>query len=182
MPTASSFSDEKLLKESKAYFNDGDLDIKAVSGNTLGKERIDKMNDRERMLLRFVCEGDIRSAQKQAQIMLEGIKSQKDQQFKDSLLSKLKARPMELMELPANMRELLVAEDVSEMDCSRLLIRGSDEAIIRRLMATRTAAQRLAQMKIFAILPPLSSTERAGAEKRRWRGIWRMLPVCPSST
>ena len=106
------------------------------------------MNDRERMLLRFVCEGDIRSAQKQAQIMLEGIKSQKDQQFKDSLLSKLKARPMELMELPANMRELLVAEDVSEMDCSRLLIRGSDEAIIRRLMATRTAAQRLAQMKI----------------------------------
>ena len=106
------------------------------------------LNDQERILLRYVCEGDIRSAQKQARIVLEGINTQKDQRFKENLLAKLTARPMELLELPVNVRDFLVAEDVSEMDCNRLLIREPEKALIHRLLATRTAAQRLAEMKI----------------------------------
>lgn len=111
-------------------------------------ERMMILNDQERILLRYVCEGDIRSAQKQARIVLEGINTQKDQRFKENLLAKLTARPMELLELPVNVRDILVAEDVSEMDCNRLLIREPEKALIHRLLATRTAAQRLAEMKI----------------------------------
>ena len=111
-------------------------------------ERMMILNDQERILLRYVCEGDIRSAQKQARIVLEGINTQKDQRFKENLLAKLTARPMELLELPVNVRDFLVAEDVSEMDCNRLLIREPEKALIHRLLATRTAAQRLAEMKI----------------------------------
>lgn len=111
-------------------------------------ERMMILNDQERILLRYVCEGDIRSAQKQARIVLEGINTQKDQRFKENLLAKLTARPMELLELPVNVRDFLVAEDVSEMDCNRLLIREPEKAPIHRLLATRTAAQRLAEMKI----------------------------------
>lgn len=111
-------------------------------------ERMMILNDQERILLRYVCEGDIRSAQKQARIVLEGINTQKDQRFKENLLAKLTARPMELLELPVNVRDILVAEDVSEMDCNRLLIREPEKALIHKLMATRTAAQRLAEMKI----------------------------------
>ena len=106
------------------------------------------MNDRERILLRYVCEGDMKNAQQQARIVLESITTQKDQRFKESLLKKLTARPFEMLELPANVKDYLVAEDVSDMDCSRLLIRDSDDALVRKLIDTRTAAQRLAQMKI----------------------------------
>ena len=60
-------------------------------------ERMMILNDQERILLRYVCEGDIRSAQKQARIVLEGINTQKDQRFKENLLAKLTARPMELL-------------------------------------------------------------------------------------
>lgn len=39
------------------------------------------MNDKDRTLLRYVVEGDIRKAQQQAKIILEGITTAKDEQF-----------------------------------------------------------------------------------------------------
>ena len=47
------------------------------------------MNDKDRTLLRYVVEGDIRKAQQQAKIILEGITTAKDEQFKTLSFSAL---------------------------------------------------------------------------------------------
>lgn len=41
------------------------------------------MNDSERQLIRFVCDGDMRNAQKAVKIILNSISSKKDEQFKE---------------------------------------------------------------------------------------------------
>ena len=56
------------------------------------------MNDKDRTLLRYVVEGDIRKAQQQAKIILEGITTAKDEQFKTHCLSQLSAKAPELIE------------------------------------------------------------------------------------
>ena len=47
------------------------------------------MNDNNRMLLRYVAEGDIRKAQMQAKVILNSITAAKDEQFKANCLAKL---------------------------------------------------------------------------------------------
>ena len=49
------------------------------------------MNDYERALIRYVVDGDIRNAQKQAKIILNKIATEKDRKFKEYQLKKLDA-------------------------------------------------------------------------------------------
>ena len=70
------------------------------------------MNDNERCLLRAVVNGEMVKARDYARVILANITSQKDQQFKDNLLRTLDAKPANLIELPYNLKDLLVAEDV----------------------------------------------------------------------
>ena len=98
------------------------------------------MNDKDRTLLRYVVEGDIRKVQQQAKIILEGITTAKDEQFKTRCLSQLSAKAPELIELPYNMQGLLVAEDVTNFPENRYLLRDSEKAVIERLLKTRKAS------------------------------------------
>lgn len=50
------------------------------------------MNDSERHLIRFVCDGDMRNAQKVVKIILDSISSKKDEQFKENMLRKLESK------------------------------------------------------------------------------------------
>lgn len=106
------------------------------------------MNDKDRTLLRYVVEGDIRKAQQQAKIILEGITTAKDEQFKTRCLSQLSAKAPELIELPYNMQGLLVAEDVTNFPENRYLLRDSEKAVIERLLKTRKASLRLKELGI----------------------------------
>ena len=106
------------------------------------------MNDKDRALLRYVVEGDIRKAQQQAKIILEGITTAKDEQFKTRCLSQLSAKAPELIELPYNMQGLLVAEDVTNFPENRYLLRDSEKAVIERLLKTRKASLRLKELGI----------------------------------
>lgn len=108
------------------------------------------MNDKDRTLLRYVVEGDIRKAQQQAKIILEGITTAKDEQFKTRCLSQLSAKAPELIELPYNMQGLLVAEDVTNFPENRYLLRDSEKAVIERLLKTRKASLRLKELLTFA--------------------------------
>ena len=71
------------------------------------------MNDSERHLIRFVCDGDMRNAQKAVKIILNSILSKKDEQFKENMLRKLESK-REFIELPYNLQHLLIAEDTEE--------------------------------------------------------------------
>lgn len=101
------------------------------------------MNDNERVLIRLVCEGDIRKAQQQAKVILDRISSQRDGKFKETMLRKLEARSPQMIELPYNLRELLIAEDVTDFPMSRFLLRDSEMRIVERLLKIYKAADLL---------------------------------------
>lgn len=65
------------------------------------------MNNSERILLNYVCDGDLRMAQKQARIVLSGMNAKKDEHFKADMLRKLDAKGNRI-ELPYNVKGLLV--------------------------------------------------------------------------
>lgn len=71
------------------------------------------MNDYERALIRYVVDGDIRNAQKQAKIILNKIVTEKDRKFKEYQLKKLDNKGPELIELPYNLQKIIAAQDVT---------------------------------------------------------------------
>lgn len=106
------------------------------------------MNDKERELIRFVVDGDIRKAQKQAQIILNGLTTEKDKRFKEYQLKRLANKGPELIELPPNMQNLLIAQDVSNFPESRFLLRKEEQLVVERLLNTRKAALKLHELGI----------------------------------
>lgn len=106
------------------------------------------MNDNERSLLEMVCDGDIRKSQQQAKIILNSMSSQKDQMFRDRLLRKLEAKGPTLIELPYNLQDLLIAEDVTVFPDARFLLRENEAHIVQQTLATLKASERLAELGI----------------------------------
>lgn len=92
------------------------------------------MNDSERRLIRFVCDGDMRNAQKAVKIILNSISSKKDEQFKENMLRKLESK-REFIELPYNLQHLLIAEDTEEFPEARFLLRNEEKSITQKIIA-----------------------------------------------
>ena len=106
------------------------------------------MNNEIRQLIRNVVDGDIRSSQAQAKIILNGITTSKDQDFKERQLRKLANKGPELIELPYNLQDLLMAQDVTNFPENRFLIREEEKIVIEKLLNTRMAALRLQELGI----------------------------------
>lgn len=121
------------------------------------------MNELERQLIRFVCDGDIRRAQQQARLVLNSTNTKKDEQFKDNMLRKLDAKG-NFIELPYNLRNLLVAEDVSDFPEARFLLRKEEEEAVKKALALYQASERLAEMGI-PYLPALILHGQSGCGK-----------------
>lgn len=71
------------------------------------------MTNDMRALIRFVCDGDIRRAQAQTQIILKNNKTQKDAAFTTSMLKSLEDSQNRFIQLPANLQGIISAEDSS---------------------------------------------------------------------
>lgn len=110
------------------------------------------MTDDVRNLIRFVVDGDIRNAQTQCRIMLEKNVPEKDARFKEAELKKLNLLKPELIQLPANLESLLIAEDATNFPESRFLLREEEETVINKLLATRKAALAIKELGIHYIL------------------------------
>ena len=126
------------------------------------------MTDDVRNLIRFVVDGDIRNAQTQCRIMLEKNVPEKDARFKETELKKLNLLKPELIQLPANLESLLIAEDATNFPESRFLLREEEEAVINKLLATRKAALAIKELGIhytcsllLTVLPGVGKTELA---------------------
>lgn len=89
------------------------------------------MNDQERDLIRYVCEGDIRKAQQQAKIILNGLSAKRDEQFNGNMLRKLDLKG-NLIELPYNLKNLLVAEDMTNFPEARFLLRDEERSAVKK--------------------------------------------------
>ncbi len=105
------------------------------------------MNDKQRLLLLYICDGDIKNAQKQARVILNELTAAKDEMFKKSMLRKLDTKPS-IIELPYNLRELLIAEDVSNFPESRFVLRPEEAKIVEKVMSTVKASERLSELGI----------------------------------
>lgn len=103
------------------------------------------MNDRERELLRYVAKGDIKTAQKAARIVLNGITSQKDQRMKEDLLQELDRSEQRLLTLPSGLRNILVVENTRTFPEKKFLVRPEEAALVQEISDTRKVAQVLAE-------------------------------------
>lgn len=105
------------------------------------------MNDNERMLIRAVVDNDTKKAQAYARVILTNITSQRDQQFKTDMIRRLDTKA-NFIELPCYLKDLLVAEDVTNYPVGKFLIRDNDEAIANKIIATYRASKRLMDLGI----------------------------------
>lgn len=122
------------------------------------------MNDNTRALLRYVCEGDIKRSQQWARIVLNHITSQKDERFKESQLKKLDANEEKMIELPYDLRGLLVAEDTTDFPESRFLLRDSERSIVEKILASLKVANKLESLGI-KYLPAVMLYGKSGGGK-----------------
>lgn len=106
------------------------------------------MNDETRMLIRYVCDNDIRKAQAQAKIILKHTTTQKDAKFVESQLKKLEDSNTKFIELPYNLQNILAAEDSTFFPESRFLLRPDEEEVVERILKIREAAATLKEMHI----------------------------------
>lgn len=122
------------------------------------------MNDKERVLLQYVCDGDIRMAQQQAKIILNEITTQKDGNLKKHLLNKLEAKGPEFIELPYNLRDLLIAEDCTDFPKSRFILRKDEKRAVDEVLSLYRVADRLSEIGI-SYLPALMLYGQSGCGK-----------------
>lgn len=106
------------------------------------------MNDETRMLIRFVCDGNLRRAQSQAQIILKNSRTQKDADFVRSQLKKLEDSKARFIELPYNLQNILVVEDSAFFPVSRFMLRPKEEMVVEQILKIAQAAAVLKEMNI----------------------------------
>lgn len=121
------------------------------------------MNDNERILLKYICDNDFKNARKQARIVLNDITAKKDEQFRDNMIRKLDMQG-NLLELPYNLRELLIAEDLSCFPDGKFLLRESEEKIVRDILSIRQVSEELSK-KGISYLPALLLYGESGCGK-----------------
>lgn len=105
------------------------------------------MNDNERMLIRNVCDSNLRTARQYARVVLNGLTAKKDAYFKADMLRKLDAKE-NTIELPHNVRGLLAVEDATNFPQERYLLRPEEEKAVERVLAVYRASGKLADLGI----------------------------------
>ena len=121
------------------------------------------MNDNERMLIRYVCEGNLKKARLQAEESLKKITAKKDERFKENML-RLLAEKGNFIEVPYNLQNLLIAEDMKRFPEERFILREDEQAIASRLLAIYKAAGKLSQLGI-PYMPSLILHGQSGCGK-----------------
>lgn len=109
------------------------------------------MNDKTRNLIRSVCEGDTKQTEQAVRIVLASISSEKDAGFKENMLKKLNDRKSKLVELPYNLQELLVAEDVTDFPTERFIVRPEEKTVVDKLLATRKASEKIKEIGVHYV-------------------------------
>lgn len=100
------------------------------------------MNDRERDMIYWICEGDMRKAKIYAKLYLEGVTAKKDQEFVSCSLRKLESQG-NFIKLPANLESFLVAEESALFPHSKFYLRRVDEKIVNDILNLYRVAVKL---------------------------------------
>lgn len=122
------------------------------------------MNDIEKALLECVCAGNIQKAQRQAKILLGCLTADEDQPFCERLLQQLNARDANLIELPFNLQDILIAEDVSNFPENRFVLRPDEGKVVDNILSAFKASVKLAELNI-SYIPSLMLYGESGGGK-----------------
>lgn len=107
------------------------------------------MNDLDRRLIEAVCKNDIQAAKKIVKIILEQDKTQKNKQFVNRNLMMLNNSAANLMELPADIKNLLIMEDVLvSFNERRYYLSDREREISDRIFKMSNAAARLTEIGV----------------------------------
>lgn len=107
------------------------------------------MNDLDRKLIETVCRNDLQSAKKIVKIILEQDKTQKNRMFVSRYLTMLNNSAMNLMELPADLKNLLIMEDVSvSFNENRYYLSNRESKVVEKILKLNKASQRLAEIGV----------------------------------
>lgn len=121
------------------------------------------MNNDERILIRYVCDGDMRRAQMQARCILGAITSQRDAAFRDDMIRRIEARK-DFVTLPASIKGLLAVDDSAVFPEKKFLLRKTETEAAEKTISLYRAAERLANMGI-PYLPALMLYGESGCGK-----------------
>lgn len=107
------------------------------------------MNDLDRRLIESVCRNDLQSAKKIVKIILEQDKTQKNRMFVNRYLTMLNNSAMNLLELPADLKNLLIMEDVSvSFNENRYYLSNRESKVVEKILKLNKASQRLAEIGV----------------------------------
>lgn len=120
------------------------------------------MNQMERILINCVCKNDFAQAKKIAKDILQGIRTQTDEQFKTRNLQLLEES--ETLKVPYNLQHILVAEDIRNYPEERFLLRENEAQIVEKVKKAYAAAAWLEE-KGLKYLPSVLLYGKSGCGK-----------------
>lgn len=107
------------------------------------------MNNLDKQLFEMVCNNDISGAKKILRIILEKDHTQTNRAFCNRLLTRLNNSSMNLMALPADIKSLLVMEDVSvSFNEKRYYLSQREQEIAEKIISMNRVAGRLADIGV----------------------------------
>lgn len=117
-------------------------------------------------IIQCVCEGDFKDAQKAARNILAADKTETNRRFRETMLDKLDVleRKAGFIELPQNLKSLLVAESPENYTIGKFLPRDNERAIADKTLATYRASKKLIELGI-SYLPTLMLYGESGCGK-----------------
>lgn len=121
------------------------------------------MNNNERILIRYVCDGDMRRAQMQARCILGAITSQRDAAFRDDMIRRIEARKG-FLNLPDTLKGLLAVDDSAVFPEAKFLLRKTETEAAEKTISLYRSSERLANMGI-PYLPALILYGESGCGK-----------------
>lgn len=121
------------------------------------------MNNEERILIRHICDGDMKRAKIQVRAILASVVAPKDVEFRDDMLRRLDAKK-DFANMPDSVKGLLGVEDASSFRKGKFLIRKNESEVVEKTISIYRAAERLANMGI-PYLPALILYGESGCGK-----------------
>jgi len=107
------------------------------------------MNDKLKGLIRAVAENDIQKTKQWVKIIVESDKTKADRQFCKNIMNQLQASSLNLMELPHDIKSILLMEDVSiTFNENRYFLSEREEAVAQEVLGMLETSQKLSEMGI----------------------------------
>lgn len=107
------------------------------------------MNEINKRLIESVCKNDIQSAKKIVKTILEQDKTQKNRMFVNRYLTLLNNSAMNLIELPADIKNILIMEDVSaSFNENRYYLSEREKKVFEKIIKFSKASDALAEIGV----------------------------------